>query len=216
MRHIILLGDSILDNGAYVRAGGEVLAKLRSLLPLTDRATLLARDGAVIDDTREQLQNLPADATHLIISAGGNDALRSASVLMEPATSVAEAMNKIGRVHERFAQAYDRLLDRAQASNRPIALCTIYDVPLPGLYQRSIANLALGVLNDVITREASRRRLPLIDLRVMLTEERHFANAIEPSEEGSQLIAAAVLEVIGHDSSGHPAIYTGLEAVQRS
>jgi hypothetical protein len=69
--------------------------------------------------------------------------------------------------------------------------------------------LALGVLNDVITREAASRRMPLIDLRVMFTREEYFANAIEPSEKGSELIAAAVVQALAHDYSGPSALYTG-------
>jgi hypothetical protein len=94
----------------------------------------------------------------------------------------------------------------------PAAICTIYDVKLPDLYQRGIANLALGVLNDVITRQAASRRLPLIDLRVMLTGDEHFANAIEPSETGSILIAAAIAEAMQHDHRGPSVVYTGLAA----
>jgi hypothetical protein len=45
--HIVLLGDSIFDNGAYVSGGPDVVAQLRSRLPQGWEATLLAVDGAV-------------------------------------------------------------------------------------------------------------------------------------------------------------------------
>ena len=192
MQHIVLLGDSIFDNAAYAGRGKDVLAKLQGLLPSGSRATLLARDGAVIEGIMGQLTHLPADSTMFVISAGGNDALRSSSVLLEPARSVAESLEKILAVRDAFAANYRRLLDKAAARGLPFAVCTIYDVMLPDPTQRRLANLALGVLNDVITREAVIRRLPIIDLRVMLTQERHFANAIEPSERGSEIIAAAI------------------------
>jgi len=210
MQHIVLIGDSILDNGAYVGPQGDVLSKLRSRVQQTDEVTLLARDGAVIEGAQQQLFNLPASATRLIISAGGNDALRATSVLMERASSVADALSKILAVRSRFAAAYGALLNHVQRTSVPAAICTIYDVLLPDLEQRKLANLALGVLNDVITREAAARRIPLIDLRVMFTRDEHFANAIEPSETGSELIAAAVVQALKHDWSGPSAIYTGL------
>lgn len=48
MAHLVLLGDSIFDNAAYVPGGEPVIEQLRSRLPRTDRATLLARDGSIV------------------------------------------------------------------------------------------------------------------------------------------------------------------------
>ena len=208
MAHVVLIGDSILDNGAYVGRGGDVASTLQARLA-EDKVTLLARDGAVIEGAQSQLKGVPQDATLLVISAGGNDALRSVGILAEPARTVADGLAKVLTIRERFSEQYRALLDQAQSFDPPSAICTIYDVLLPNLEQRKLANLALGVLNDVITREAARRGLPLIDLRVMFTQEQHFANAIEPSEQGSELIAAAVVEAMGHRYSGPSAIYTG-------
>jgi hypothetical protein len=209
MAHIVLLGDSILDNGAYVVPGEDVSSRLKERLP-NDRVTLLARDGAVIDGALEQLTGVPSDATHLVISAGGNDALRSVGVLGEPARTVADALGRVLIIRDRFADRYRKLLDGAQRFDPPTAICTIYDVRLPDLQQRALANLALGVLNDVITREAASRRLALIDLRVMFTSEAHFANAIEPSGHGSELIAAAIQDVVASHGTGPSVMYTGL------
>jgi hypothetical protein len=61
----------------------------------------------------------------------------------------------------------------------------------------------------VITREAARRRMPLIDLRVMLTKQEHFANAIEPSEIGSEVIAEGIVASLAHDHAGPSAMYVG-------
>ena len=46
MNHIVLLGDSIFDNGAYVQPGEPaVVEQLRAILPNSWKATLLAEDG---------------------------------------------------------------------------------------------------------------------------------------------------------------------------
>lgn len=209
MHHVVLVGDSTLDNGAYVRPDGDVLAKLQLRLPQGSRVSLLARDGAVIEGIRQQLRNVPPDTSCLVLSAGGNDALRSTAILMEPASSVADAFSKVLVVRNQFANRYRSLLDDVQALGVPSVICTIYDVMFAELTQRTIANLALGVLNDVITRAAAARKLPLIDLRVMFTREEHFANAIEPSQQGSALISAAIISAMTHDHSGAAAIYTG-------
>ena len=60
--HVVLLGDSIFDTGAYVGGAPDVVRQLRAALPAGWRATLLAVDGAVVDSVARQLGGLPADA----------------------------------------------------------------------------------------------------------------------------------------------------------
>ena len=74
MSHLVLLGDSIFDNGAYVDGAPTVIDQVRSLLPKGWKATLLAVNGNVTLNVREQIKRIPVDATHLVISMGGNDA----------------------------------------------------------------------------------------------------------------------------------------------
>jgi hypothetical protein len=58
----------------------------------------------------------------------------------------------------------------------------------------------LALFNDVITREAFKRRLPVIDLRLVCSEDTDFANPIEPSVTGGRKIAAAIAKfLVGHD-----------------
>src|SRR4051794_27094973 len=92
MSHTVLLGDSIFANAAYVAGGPDVVTQLRAVLPRGQgRATLRAVDGAVIGDVSRQLVDLPRDATALVLSIGGNHALRQAGVLERKAGSGAEA-----------------------------------------------------------------------------------------------------------------------------
>jgi len=57
--HLVLLGDSIFDNAAYVRGRPAVVDQVRNSLPQGWRATLIARDGNVINDVHRQLDRLP-------------------------------------------------------------------------------------------------------------------------------------------------------------
>lgn len=207
MASLVLLGDSIFDNGAYVGAGGAVIDELRRA-QWVEEATLLARDGAVISGVLSQLPHVPATASHLFISAGGNDALRDAGVLTQPVTSVAEALAQIEVVRDRFAAAYSQMLDAVAELKLQTAVCTIYDVQFPDPFQRRISNLALGFLNDIITRQAVKRRLPVLDLRVLFDDPADYANAIEPSAQGSRKMAAAIAGItLGHDFSGPSSSY---------
>lgn len=71
-KHIVLLGDSIIDNRVYVKRGDpsvinqlEVEAKQRSW-----KASSLAVDGHCICNIAQQLEKLPQGATHIFISIG--------------------------------------------------------------------------------------------------------------------------------------------------
>ena len=107
MKHSVLLGDSIFDNAAYVADGSPLVEQLRLRLPRDWRVTLLARDGAAAADIDSQLENVPDDATHLVVSVGGNDALESAS-LKPPAASSTEMLDDLVRVQTRFQHEYRR------------------------------------------------------------------------------------------------------------
>jgi hypothetical protein len=118
-QHIVLFGDSILDNSAYVAGGPDVVTQLRRRLPAGSRATLAAIDGSVASAVRLQLKDSPDDATHLVVSAGGNDALHCANLLEESAGSVAEALGRLAVVREQFREDYGALLDDVVARGLP-------------------------------------------------------------------------------------------------
>jgi hypothetical protein len=47
MAAVVLLGDSIFDNGAYTQGEPDVVTHLGTVLPAGARAMLLAKDGAI-------------------------------------------------------------------------------------------------------------------------------------------------------------------------
>jgi hypothetical protein len=209
VEHIILLGDSLIDNKAYVGGGLDVAAQLSSVLSKA-KVTRLARDGAVTAGVIGQLDQVPKDATHLVISAGGNDALQQSHILNEATSSVEEVLSKLAGIQGRFRQSYGQMLDLAQSRKLRLAVCTVYDPRFPDQARRRVASVALSVINDAITREAFSRGLDVIDLRVLFNEDRDFANAIEPSVQGGMKLARAIRRfasgkaeagVIGSDQS---------------
>ena len=191
MGHVVLLGDSILDNGAYVGRGPDVITQLRGGLGAGWRASLLAVDGHVTDDVARQIRRTPDDATHLVVSVGGNDALGSSSILAEPARSVAEAVSRLADAQDRFRRSYLRMVEAVRARRLPTALCTIYDANYPEP-QRRLVVTGLTLFNDVITRAAFANGLSLIDLRLISNQPADYANPIEPSVRGGEKIARAI------------------------
>ncbi|QRM34429.1 SGNH/GDSL hydrolase family protein [Microvirga sp. VF16] len=196
MSHVVLLGDSIFDNGSYVRHGEpDVIAQVRALLPRDWKATLCAVDGAATRDVERQLKHVPADASYLVVSAGGNDGLLNLGIMRQGARSVAEAMEKLSAVREDFADSYRGMVDAVMMPRLPVALCTIYNACFPDPQEQRLVLTGLAILNDVITREAFARRLPLIDLRLICDQPDDYANPIEPSAKGGEKIAAVIAQV---------------------
>src|SRR5262245_46847375 len=125
--NVVLLGDSIFDNKAYVGDGPGVIEQLRAALPSGASATLAARDGSTAKDIAAQLAAMPKDATHLIVSAGGNDALQEKGLIEEQARSVAEVLDKLAKIKAAFRKSYAAMLDGVVARRLPTAVCTIYE-----------------------------------------------------------------------------------------
>jgi hypothetical protein len=196
MNNVVLLGDSIFDNKAYVDGGPDVVTELRGDLPGGWTATLAARDGSTTADIAGQLKTLPFDATHLVVSAGGNDALQEKALLEESARSVADVLDKLAKIKSTFAKSYDAMLDGVSARRLPTTVCTIYEAHYSDPTTRKIAAVGLTVFNDVITRAAFLRGLPVIDLRLVMGADKDYANDVEPSVDGGAKIAKIIATAV--------------------
>ena len=204
--HVVLLGDSIFDNAAYVLGGPDVVRQLREVLPPGTRATLLAVDGAVTAGVQRQLERLPPDASLLVVSAGGNDALGEAHLLQQSVRTIGEGMGQLAKSQRRFAEGYNSMLDQVRERGLPTAVCTIYDANFPPP-EGQVITAALSLFNDAITRAAFARRLPLIDLRLICDDPGDYANPIEPSVQGGAKIAAAIAALIQDYRSGRSIVF---------
>jgi hypothetical protein len=196
LSHVVLLGDSIFDNARYVPGGPSVVEHLRRRLPGGWRATLLARDGAGVAEMHRQFDKVPADASHIVVSVGGNDALDYSGVLLhDPAGSFAEVLSRLADIREQFRRDYRDALERVQARGAATAVCTVYD-GIPGLDRVEAAGLCL--FNDAILREAFRAAVPVIDLRLVCTDAADYSSVspIEPSVIGGGKIARAVSRLV--------------------
>jgi hypothetical protein len=203
MPHIVLLGDSIFDNAVYVRGGPDVVTQLRALLPQGWKASLRAVDGAVIGSVARQLAGLPADTTHLVVSAGGNDALGHSDLLDRRASSSPQVLGWLADAAAGFEARYREMLAALVARRLPVTLCTIYNGNLGPPVDR-IAATALAVFNDVILRLAAEHALDVIELRLVCAEPADYANPIEPSVAGGEKIARAIVRALGVNGR-HPA-----------
>ena len=189
---LALIGDSIFDNGSYVLPGQmSLLDHVQSLLPAKSKATLFAKDGTIVSDVRKQISIIPDTASHIIMSAGGNDALGAMSIMSNPVTSIKEALSRLATIRRDFAADYRATLAKLSELKKPFAICTIYE-SVPGLPDE--LKTALSIFNDTITREGLALSIPIIDLRHVCVDHDDYSSIspIEPSELGGKKIASAI------------------------
>ncbi|WP_020410543.1 SGNH/GDSL hydrolase family protein [Hahella ganghwensis] len=208
MKHIVLLGDSIFDNASYVDAGESVAERLTGLVSQVDQVTLLAVDGGVTTDVFGQLKKFPAGATHVVVSCGGNDALRVADILNKPVSSIGEGLDELRRILDQFRSNYCAMLNAIVRLNAQLTVCTIYN-HVPEVTERALTALAL--FNEILLEEAAALKLPVIDLRLVCRDFEDYSSIspIEPSGQGSIKIAKKIHHVLSvHDfQSGECRLY---------
>ena len=189
---LVLLGDSVFDNGVYVAPNqNSVTHHLEHKLdPDTWKLDMRAVDGAVASDVADQLngKTVPTPST-FVLSVGGNDALQ----YLDEIASL--NLMDFYRIKESFRNKYAQALKLIADYNQPLIVCTIYNPKLPDPQIQKMAEAGLSFFNDVITEEALKLKLPIIDLRDVCAGDEAFANPIEPSEIGGDLITN---EIISH------------------
>ena len=198
VKHLILIGDSVFDNGAYVLPGeADVSTHLkRKLKPPGWSIDVRAVDGDVVADVERQIYSKPIPKPCIfVLSVGGNDALNHIDILQGtiPDRSMASALMRFREIRENFRKKYSIALDAILDQEQPLITCTIYNPKFPEADLQALAETALSFFNDVITEEALRRKVPIIDLRDVCSEPTAFANPIEPSEIGGDLITNAII-----------------------
>ncbi len=195
--HLVSLGDSVIDNKAYVGADEpDVRQQLHSLLGDAHQVTSCAVDGSMTSDIVEQLKHIPADAAHLVISMGENDLIDRVSYVDYAVHSVMESMIILGNLSDQFRKQYYSALQDILNLGLPTIVCTVYSPRLEDLMMQTVSVTALQTFNDCIFQEVTSEGLPLIDLRSVCSEDSDFANPLEASVIGGQKIAESIKFVL--------------------
>ena len=192
-KQLILLGDSIFDNGVYVAPGqDDVTAHLQRKIVDTDwTLDQRAVDGAVVSSVLHQLSSKPISTPcTFVMSAGGNDALSHVGEILHLGLADFHA------IKEAFRSRYVKTINAILSYDQPLIVCTIYNPKYPEPEMQVLAEAGLSFFNDVITEEALRLNLPIIDLRSVCASAEAFANPIEPSEIGGDLISNTIISYL--------------------
>lgn len=78
-----------------------------------------------------QLQRLPSDASHLVMSVGGNDAIMNAGILQAKAESTSRVIATLAEVSRGFEEAYRHAVTACMRLHLPLTVCTIYNGCFP-------------------------------------------------------------------------------------
>jgi hypothetical protein len=187
---IILLGDSIIDNGAYVHPGEpDVTKQLQALLP--EHAVIKrAFDGAVCADVlSSQVANLER-TDRIILSVGGNDALQHIDLLeAATATTAKDLLARLGTIRK-FFRPYASLFDRLATTSAPVMVLTVYNPCFDGhgmdaTYQQA-AESAVSIFNDMIQQEAHHRSFNVLELRRLFTDHADYATRLSRRQLGAR------------------------------
>lgn len=174
---IILLGDSILKNNAYVNPNYSVEYLLKNLSK--KNMYCLAKDGADIKAVYKQMEKIPnrlniADSV-ILLSIGGND-------LLEKNSSV-----------ENLFTQYEQLVRyiKIRFNKCKIIVLNLY-IP-PSIQKNMVLRHKLIQWNNLVKNYALEKNIDLIPLDTLLYEPIDFVEQYEPSEVGGVKIVKAIM-----------------------
>lgn len=190
--HVVLLGDSVFDSHAYLRGAPDMAARLgRTSDDL--RASLQAVSGSRLADIPRQLTRLPEDASHMIVSIGGNDLLDLGARLRHAPGGWLDKMRSAAPLMDEFRKRYMSACEALAHRPLPTAVCTIYDPPVTDP-MRMVASTISAAVNDVVSEQARRRGFDVIDLRPVCRAPEDFYDPIHPSPAGADKIARVLAD----------------------
>ena len=207
--HVVLLGDSILDNHRYVKQNHpSVIQQLTKKVSSRKwKASNCAVDGArTVDLIKNYIETIPKDATFIVLSIGGNDGLKSLrQVVFDSSNWIPWRFYKIlMKTKQQFASIYMEALQKIKLKcpDAKIMVCTIYYPVFPtNVVIQCIANIGVNLLSNVIIDAALKfGNIPVIDLRYVFDKKQDYANSIEPGVPGGDKLINNVINIIdNHD-----------------
>ena len=222
-KNILLLGDSIIDNRSYVLKDElDVTAHLKKLY--LDQPDVSITNNAVDGDTMYDLEYNHLDtsgieeASHIIVSIGGNDLLHNISFLQRT-SELSKIMGKDARIGKwgvkelnpsrnrvfeetyfeiikPFTKQYETIVANLSNHRAKLLLCTVYEGDLVDSDEFSDVNNSsktmVSLFNDIVYRTANKYSADVLELREIFVRPEDYANPIEPSHIGGGKLAKAI------------------------
>jgi lysophospholipase L1-like esterase len=178
---IVLIGDSMLNNSAYVSANQSVPDLLSKKL-VGNTVYNFAKDGATINDCYTQLDKISTELnnsrTYIVVSCGGNNILSSRSL---KATDMNNLFNE-----------YSELL-KSIKTRVPNASLYVINLYTPTNSHYVSYHKAIDQWNQLLEDNKSSLKYKIINTSSLLVTDEDFTYNIEPSEKGGKKIVEAIV-----------------------
>jgi lysophospholipase L1-like esterase len=180
-RHkIVLLGDSILENSNYVENYFSVESKIKEK---HGNVFNLAQDNATIDDLKIQVNRLQQKKLNkddvIFISIGGNDILNQYRFRKK------NNISYLNDIFERYKSTISKI--KNQFTNK-IILINIYSPPNVKDY-----HYLIKLWNSKQKKFSQENNIKVVDINSIFNHKRLFVKNIEPSNDGSRILAKAIV-----------------------
>jgi hypothetical protein len=183
--NIVLIGDSMLNNSAYVLSGQSIPDLISKDLEKITGTTLynFAKDGATINDCYSQLDKISTDLnnsnTSIFISVGGNNILNSRTKMDFIA---------ITNLFDQYIQLIKSI--KTRVPNAELTVLNLY-FPVRSHYKSYYS--AIEQWNKLL-EDNTFQGYKLIQTNKLLVTPDDFTYDIEPSFKGGKIIVKAIMD----------------------
>jgi len=202
LRHVVLLGDALIDAYSSIdKTPGEFE---EALLPGTrDQWQISVVSAAEVERAGPALV-LPKDATHAIIFIEGNHAIEQSGLLHSWPDADGQTLEQLALAADEFELTLGRLIHVAQAARLVIMVCTMFQPNYKDPARQRTACAALAIFNDRVTKRAVAARVSLIDLRLICNEPEDYDKPTQLSKSGLQKAANVIRFAMFELEAGAP------------
>ena len=177
---VVLIGDSMLNNSAYVSANQSVPDLLSKEL-IGNTVYNFAKDGSTINDCYAQLDKISTDlnnsSTSIVVSCGGNNILNSRSLK----TDINNLFNEYGELLKSI---------KTRVPNASVYVLNLYT---PTNTHYVSYHSAIKQWNQLLEDNKSSLQYKIVDTSSLLVTDKDFTYNIEPSERGGKKIVKAIV-----------------------
>jgi len=187
-QNVVLIGDSMLNNSAFVEQGQSVADLLSNQLAGKAIVYNFAKDGATIADCYAQLDKISSNLNNsnatIFVSCGGNNILNSRG----PTDS-----DYITDLFDQYSELLKSVKVVASSAKADIYVLNLY-TPTSGHY--TSYHSAINQWNQLLDDNASSLGYTVVKTSSLLTMDEDFTYGIEPSYKGGQKLVSKLVDYI--------------------